>query len=224
LSINKAGSGYTLSAAANGVTGTTSTGFTISPAAVSQLAFTVQPSSTAAGASITPAVQVSGQDAFGNTVPGFAGTVTVALGANPGGGTLSGTTSVTAVNGVATFSTLTIDKAGTGYTLTASSGALSGTSPAFNIAGSSTVSASQSTVVATSPITAGGAAATITVTAKDAVGNPIAAATVALAVTPTTGNTPTQPPATTDANGVATGTLSSTAAGSKTVSATINAV
>src|SRR5439155_818638 len=75
LSINKAGSGYTLSAAANGVTGTTSTGFTISPAAVSQLAFTVQPSSTAAGASITPAVGVSGQDAFGNTVPGFAANV-----------------------------------------------------------------------------------------------------------------------------------------------------
>src|SRR5207244_4021039 len=82
----------------------------------------------------------------------------------------------------------------------------------------------QSTVVATSPISAGGGASTITVTAKDAFGNPIAGATVVLAATPTTGNTLTQPVATTDANGVATGSLSSTTTGSKTVSAMINAV
>src|SRR5207244_3158094 len=96
--------------------------------------------------------------------------------------------------------------------------------PAFNVVGSGTVSASQSTVVATSPITAGGPASTITVTAKDAFGNPIAGATVTLAATPVTGNTLTQPGGTTDANGVATGTLSSTTAESKTVSANINEV
>jgi len=59
------------------------------------------------------------------------------------------------------------------------------------------------------------------VTARDASGNPIEGATVVLAATGT-GNTLTQPVGTTDASGVATGTLSSTFAESKTVSATIN--
>src|SRR3989475_7353042 len=53
---------------------------------------------------------------------------------------------------------------------------------------------------------------------------PLFRSTVTLAVTPTAGSTLTQPVGTTDASGVATGTLSATAAGSKTVSATINSV
>src|SRR5947207_15549530 len=58
----------------------------------------------------------------------------VGLGANPGGGTLAGTTSVNAVSGVATFSTLSINNAGNGYTLTASASGLTGaTSASFNI-------------------------------------------------------------------------------------------
>src|SRR5439155_5190028 len=52
-------------------------------------------------------------------VPSFTGSVTVALGTNPGGSTLGGTTTVAAVNGVASFSPLTLDKTGTGYALTA---------------------------------------------------------------------------------------------------------
>src|SRR6185437_10098239 len=56
------------------------------------------------------------------------------IGTNPGSGTLSGTTTVAAVNGVATFAGLSIDKSGNGYTLTASDGALAGaTSNTFNI-------------------------------------------------------------------------------------------
>src|SRR5256886_6073367 len=62
---------------------------------------------------------------------------------------------------------------------------------------------------------------TITVTAKDANGNPIGGATVVLAATGS-GNTLTQPSGTTDATGVATGTLSATVAGPKTVSATVD--
>ncbi len=86
--------------------------------------------------------------------------------------------------------------------------------------GGSGVSASQSTVSASSTtITAGSGTSTITVTAKDASGNPISGATVVLSATGT-GNTVTQPAGPTDANGVATGTLSSTVAETKTVSAT----
>ena len=58
----------------------------------------------------------------GNTVTGTAQNVTLAIQNNAGpGGVLSGTPTV-AVNtttGVATFSGLSINKAGTGYTLTA---------------------------------------------------------------------------------------------------------
>src|SRR5881397_846489 len=66
-----------------------------------------------------PIVQVTAEDAAGRIGTGFTGNVTVAIGANPGSGTLSGTTTVAAVSGVATFSTLSVNKAGTGYTLTA---------------------------------------------------------------------------------------------------------
>src|SRR5438046_7394095 len=81
-----------------------------------------------------PAVRVSALDEAGNVVTGFTGLITVALGANPGGGTLAGTTSVNAVSGVATFSTLSINNPGNGYTLTASASGLTGaTSASFNI-------------------------------------------------------------------------------------------
>src|SRR5207245_11122613 len=75
---------------------------------------------------ITPAVRVPAQDARGTTATGFTGTVTAAIGANPGGGTLAGTASVAAVSGVATFSNVSINKAGSGYTLTAAATGLAG--------------------------------------------------------------------------------------------------
>src|SRR5207245_10008679 len=120
LSINKVGTGYTLTANSGSLSGTTSTPFNITTWAATQLSFNVQPSNTFAGAPITPAVQVTALDGQGNTATGFTGNVTVALGANPGSGTLSGTTTVAAVAGVATFPGLSINKVGTGYTLTAS--------------------------------------------------------------------------------------------------------
>src|SRR5437762_11685848 len=72
----------------------------------SQLVFTVLPTTTVAGAAITPPVQLTVEDGLGNTVTSFSGNVTVVLGANPGPGTLAGHTTVAAVNGVATFADL----------------------------------------------------------------------------------------------------------------------
>src|SRR5204862_3568325 len=130
LASDKVGTGYTL--AATGAGSATSTAFNITAGTATQLVFTVEPSTTAAGAVITPAVQVTAQDAQGNTASGFTGNVTVAIGTNPSTGTLAGTQADAAVAGVATFSGLAIDKVGTGYTLTAT-GAGSATSTAFNI-------------------------------------------------------------------------------------------
>src|SRR5204863_6766932 len=128
LSINKTGTGYTLTGAATSLTGATSTAFNITPGAATQLVFTVQPTTATAGAAISPAVQVTARDALGNTATAFTGSVIVAIGTNPDGGTLSGTATVAAVAGVATFAALSINKTGTGYTLNASATSLTGAS------------------------------------------------------------------------------------------------
>ena len=73
------------------------------------------PASVTAGTPFGLAVEA--EDSSGNLDSSFNGTVTVALANNPGGATLGGTLSVTASNGVATFSGLTLTKAAAGYTL-----------------------------------------------------------------------------------------------------------
>src|SRR5260370_31701894 len=105
---------------------------TLTAGTATQLVFGTQPSTTVADNHITPAVKVRALDALGNVATDFNGPVAIALGSNPGGATLSGTTSVAAVNGIAAFF-LILDKAGTGYTLPASAGGLgSGTSTAVD--------------------------------------------------------------------------------------------
>src|SRR5205823_4384413 len=134
LSINKVGTGYTLTASDGSLGGATSAGFNITPAAADHLAFGVQPTNTVAGVAITPAITVQVLDQFGNIVTTDTSNVIMAIGTNPAGGTLNGTTTVAAVAGVAIFSDLNIDNVGQGYTLTASDGTLTGaTSNSFNI-------------------------------------------------------------------------------------------
>jgi hypothetical protein len=102
------------------------------PPVASRLEFSAQPSNATAGVAITPQVRVRVLDASGNAFTGPM-TVTLAL-ASPNGATLSGTTSVAATNGIATFSDLRIEKAGTGYVLDASAGSLpAATSNGFDV-------------------------------------------------------------------------------------------
>ena len=112
----------------------------VSPSTASKLAFSQQPTNVVAGSSISPAVTVKVLDAYNNLESGDStDKVTIAIGTNPAGGTLSGTNPVTVSGGVATFSNLSINNAGNGYTLTASSGTLTGaTSSAFNVTAKST--------------------------------------------------------------------------------------
>src|SRR2546427_39032 len=136
LSINNPGTGYTLIASATGLTGATSSAFNKIGRAAGKQSVNISASAASFREAITPAVQVAVQDAQGNTVMTATTSITVAIGTNPASGTLSGTTTVAAVSGVATFSNLSIDKAGTGYTLTASATGLTGaTSSAFNVLG-----------------------------------------------------------------------------------------
>ena len=103
------------------------------PPVPTAVAFKVQPSDAAVGATIAPPVQVEVRDQFGNRVTSATNSVTLAIGTNPGGGTLAGTTAAAAVNGVATFANLSINRAGTGYRLAASSSGLTGAIPAPSI-------------------------------------------------------------------------------------------
>jgi hypothetical protein len=90
---------------------------TVNPAAADHLVFLQQPTDTAAGQTISP-LTVAVVDAFGNVETGDnSDTITLSLAINPGGGTLSGTLTLTVVSGMATFSDLSIDLAGDGYTL-----------------------------------------------------------------------------------------------------------
>ena len=128
LRVVTAGTGYTLKAASTGLAAATSTEFAIAAAAASRLAFTVQPSQTVRGVAITPPVQVAAQDSFGNLATEFQDSVTVALPANRPIASLSGTTVVRAVNGVATFNDLSIAATSPSYMLTASAGGLASVS------------------------------------------------------------------------------------------------
>src|SRR5438552_1570649 len=149
----------TAGASGSGITGNPVT-FTADGTAgtATQMAFTVPPSNTPAGAAISPPVQVTARDQFGNTATQFTGNITLAIPANsnPGGGTLSGTKTVAAVSGVATFSDLSINNAGNGYRLRATSSGLTAvSSPQFNI---TTVTPTQLVfTVPPSNTTAGGA-------------------------------------------------------------------
>jgi len=139
--IDHAGVGYTLTAAfGTAAPVDTSVAFDITPGPPppppppTHLGFTQQPQTTQVGVAITPPVQVAALDAAEHVVQGFTGAITLALGANPGGGTLAGGAPMNAVKGIATFPALSIDKPGTAYTLRATaSGLTDATSSAFNV-------------------------------------------------------------------------------------------
>jgi len=212
----------TVTATVDGVAITEQASVLVNPAAADRLVFHVQPTSVTAGATMTPPVEVEIRDQFTNRVTGATNAVTGAIATNPGGGTLTGGGPVAAVDGVASFVGLSVDKAGVGYTLAASSpGLTDATSAPFPVIAGA-LSPAQSTVVAgPGSIPVGSGVATITVTAQDANGNPIEGATVALAATGSA-TLLTQPAGPTGADGTATGTLSATLSGTKVVSAVID--
>ncbi|HLM95415.1 MAG TPA: hypothetical protein VK283_03820, partial [Acidimicrobiales bacterium] len=137
LSINNPGTGYTLTSSSTPTYApATSSTFNITPGTATQLAFIQGPSNTVAGSAMSPAVTVAVEDANGNIETGdISTTISLMIGTNPSSGTLTGGGLVTVSAGVATFPGLSIDKAGTGYTLTASSvpAHTSATSSGFNI-------------------------------------------------------------------------------------------
>ncbi len=154
--------------------------------AATKLKFTTQPANGIAGAALA-AIKVTVENVSGNLVVGNSSAVTLKFGSNPGSATLGGTLTVNAVNGVATFSNITINKTGTNFTLMASDGSLTGdTSTAFNItpaAASKLLFTTQPPATATSGASFGAA-----VTIQDAFGNVTTGNTSAVTLALTTPN------------------------------------
>jgi hypothetical protein len=183
LSVDLAGTGYSLTASASGLTTAISATFNVVAASSNKLGFSVQPTNATAGAAISPAVKVAVRDSLGNVVTGSTASITVALsGAGTSGAHLRGTTTVSAVSGVATFSTLSVDSAGTGYTLTATATGLTGaTSAAFNVAAAPAARLAFS--IQPSSATAGVAIApAVKVAVRDSLGNAVTGSTAGITV------------------------------------------
>ncbi len=107
--------------------------FTVSPGPAAMLVFVTQPGSTTTGSTIPGPPTIAVEDALGNRTSFPTRPIAMAIGTNPGGGNLTGNTTVTTSAGVA-FTGLSINQAGNGYTLTASSTGLQGaTSNPFDI-------------------------------------------------------------------------------------------
>ncbi len=126
VTLDKVGTYVLEASSGNAVTGLTNSITVVAGTTAAQLYVVSQPP-TSVQAGATFSLVVGAEDQYGNPTP-LTGSVAVAIAANPGGSTLGGTTPVTASGGVATFSDLTLNKVGNGYTLQATAGALSVTS------------------------------------------------------------------------------------------------
>jgi hypothetical protein len=126
----KANGSATITAMVDGVSG--STGVTVAQKPV-KLAFVNQPVHTQNGI-VIPSITVAVQDSLGTTVPSASNQVRLGIGTNPAGGGLSGIEQVTASNGIASFTGLSINNAGAQYRLSATAAGLAdGTSASFDV-------------------------------------------------------------------------------------------
>lgn len=114
-----------------------STDTAVAHGTATKVVFTTQPTNSVKNATLATSPVVEVRDASDNKITtgsSSTATITMAILNNPGSATLGGTTSKAASSGSATFSDLTINQYGTGYTLSASTtGLTSATSSAFNV-------------------------------------------------------------------------------------------
>ena len=116
----------------SGLTGTSSA-ILVSAGAAASATFTQQPTNSASGVVMAPAVSVALFDQFGNAATNASYQVSLTLGSTTSNASLGGTTSSTSANGVAQFSNLIMTGSGIGLSLQASvNGVNLGTSGTFN--------------------------------------------------------------------------------------------
>jgi len=191
----------------------------------SQLLITTQPSSSArSGIAFDQQPVIQLQDANGNAVsePDIAITASVSSGGTPVGTV----TADTDEDGVATFTDLGISGTVGDYTLTFSSTPLMGAISGTVTLGAGDADASTSTVIANPPaVTADGSTeSTITVTVKDANGNPVEGETVTLAQNSGATSTISAASGLSNASGVVTFTVTNTKTETVTYTATMGSM
>ncbi|HKC47668.1 MAG TPA: Ig-like domain-containing protein [Gemmatimonadales bacterium] len=204
----------TISATINSTAITQTASVIVNPASsVSASKSTVVATTSSFPAGGSSPITVTVNDGSGNPLSG----ITVTLSATGSGNSLTQPASSTNGSGIATGA---FSSTGAGsHTITAVAGGVTLNQQPVVTVTAGPPDAGQSTVVAQpTSIVVGTGSSTITVTVKDAFGNPISGSNVVLAADGS-GNTLTGGGAT-NASGVATGTLSSTVVESKTVSAT----
>ena len=185
LSINLAGTAYTLTATSTGLSSATSNSLTVVAGSGNKLAFSTQPSnSNTAGVAFTGQPVVTVEDSLGNPVTTSTASITLSLsGTVPAGAALAGTATVSAVNGVATFRGLSINLAGTAYTLTATgSGLTSAVSNTLTV-----VATAASKLIFTTQPSANNNAGVVfsgqpVVTVEDAFGNTVTTSSASIAL------------------------------------------
>ncbi len=128
LYINAPGNGYSLIASGTGPGNAVSDAFNVSAPVV---VFSTQPGNANENESFGTGVSIT--DGAGNVLTAANGTVNLSISNNPGSGTLSGTNSLNASAGIASFSGLSINLSGTGYVLQASTSGSVAQSQPFNI-------------------------------------------------------------------------------------------
>jgi hypothetical protein len=171
LVLDTAGS-YTLGATDGSLTAAKSTGITVNPAAATQAVILQTPSTGTAGQALVPTLQIALKDQFGNVVTSNTSALTVSVVSGPAGFAGGSTTSVAAVNGVATFSNLIFNTAGT-FTVKVSDGSLTSVT-----SGNITIKAAAASKLAFTQTPASGTAGValspgIKVSVEDAYGNVI---------------------------------------------------
>ncbi len=185
LSLAAAGS-YTITMADGSLTGATSDSFTISPGDSAQLVYGTAPAAATAGTALT-AFTVKVEDKFGNVVTGNSSSVTIGIGTGTTGAAVTGTATVAASSGVATFSAFKLRTAGN-YTLKATDSALTPATSA-PIAITADVAAKLAISAPPASVVAGAAIPPVTVSVEDQFNNVVVGDTssVTIAIADSTG-------------------------------------
>ena len=219
LRIDVAGPAYVLTATAAGLAGAASEPFPVATGVAAELLpVSGDGQEAAAGSAVDIEPMVVVRDASGNAVAG----VSVTFAVTAGGGSVAPEAVTTAADGRASAAWRLGTQVGDN-TLRATIAAPAAVPVEFHaeaVPGPVDPSTSKLTAAPTTVLT--GVTSVVTVTARDAFGNPVSGADVKLGATGT-GNTIVQPP-NTGADGTSSGTFRSNAAGSRTVSAVVAGV
>ncbi|MBM3235710.1 T9SS type A sorting domain-containing protein [Candidatus Poribacteria bacterium] len=181
VTITKAQTNVTITATHDSVTGT-SNSIDVTAGVLAKFAFGTIASPRSAGVAFP--ITITAQDANGNTVTSFTGTVTL----TDTTGTITPTTSGAFVAGVWTGN-VTITKAASNVSITATHDSVTGTSNSFDVTSGALARFAFGTIASPQSV---GVAFPITITAKDASNNTVTSFTGTVTLTDTTGTiTPT---------------------------------